>query len=272
MLKKFSKTIQSLQQSKDELTEDIQSIFARDPAARNALEVLLTYSGVQALISHRIAHKLWNSEQKFLAKSVAYGSRMLTGIEIHPSAKIGKRFFIDHGMGVVIGETAEIGDDVTLYQGVTLGGVSLNEGKRHPTIEDGVVVGAGAKVLGAFTVGKNAKIGSNAVVVKPVPENATMVGSTARMVNKNKTASKNKLKEKTDNQTHNLSKAFNAYGIDLNIDNDSQDPITHAFTTMLQHIQESEARIVELQQAIRKIDPSYCETEVKRLSADEIDV
>ncbi|MBS9779966.1 MAG: serine O-acetyltransferase [Moraxellaceae bacterium] len=270
MLKKFTKTIKSLKHSKDELNEDIQSIFARDPAARNALEVLLTYPGVQALISHRLAHKLWNSEQKLLAKSLAYGSRMLTGIEIHPSAKIGKRFFIDHGMGVVIGETAEIGDDVTLYQGVTLGGVSLNEGKRHPTIEDGVVVGAGAKVLGAFTVGKNAKIGSNAVVVKPVPENATMVGSTARMVNKNKP--KNKIKEKTDNQQQNLSKVFNAYGIDLNIDNDSQDPITHAFTTMLQHIQESEARIVELQQAIRKIDPSYCETEVKRLRADEIDV
>ncbi|STY95368.1 serine O-acetyltransferase [Moraxella atlantae] len=165
-----------------ELQEDVQAVFDRDPAARNTLEVLLTYPGVHALLLHRVAHGMWQRDLKGAARMVSFGNRFLTGIEIHPAAKIGRRFFIDHGMGVVIGETAEIGDDVTLYHGVTLGGVSLNEGKRHPTLQDGVVVGAGAKVLGGFTVGKYAKIGSNAVVVKEVPEGATMVGSAARMI------------------------------------------------------------------------------------------
>lgn len=165
-----------------ELQEDVQAVFDRDPAARNTLEVLLTYPGVHALLLHRVAHGMWQRDFKGAARMVSFGNRFLTGIEIHPAAKIGRRFFIDHGMGVVIGETAEIGDDVTLYHGVTLGGVSLNEGKRHPTLQDGVVVGAGAKVLGGFTVGKYAKIGSNAVVVKEVPEGATMVGSAARMI------------------------------------------------------------------------------------------
>ena len=142
----------------------------------------MTYPGIHALILHRGAHCLWQNEQKLAARAFSYGSRIITGIEIHPAAKIGKRFFIDHGVGVVIGETAEIGNDVTLYHGVTLGGVSWNNGKRHPTLEDGVIVGAGAKVLGPFTVGKGAKIGSNAVVVKPVPAGATMVGSAARMI------------------------------------------------------------------------------------------
>ncbi len=276
------KSLQSIKKIKSELNEDINSIFARDPAARNALEVLLTYPGVQAVATHRVAHNLWNNEQKFLARGISYGSRMLTGIEIHPAAKIGKRFFIDHGMGVVIGETAEIGNDVTLYQGVTLGGVSLNEGKRHPTLKDGVVVGAGAKVLGPFTVGNNAKIGSNAVVVKAVPDNATMVGNSARMITKDSKKTKdNEKSHKPDSnqgnqsiqqQTQNLASAFNAYGIDLNADDNVQDPVAHAFATMLEHIQESESRIVELQKAICKLDPSYCEKEVKRLSADEIGV
>lgn len=138
----------SLKKIKKDLQEDINAVFDRDPAARNSLEVVLTYPGIHALMLHRGAHYLWQHEQKLLARCISYGSRMMTGIEIHPAAKIGRRFFIDHGMGVVIGETAEIGDDVTLYHGVTLGGVSWNEGKRHPTLEDGVVVGAGAKVLG----------------------------------------------------------------------------------------------------------------------------
>ncbi len=172
----------ALRHLKTSLQEDITAVFERDPAARNSAEVLLTYPGIHAVMLHRGAHYLWQKDQKFVARSISYGARMLTGIEIHPAAKIGKRFFIDHGMGVVIGETAEIGDDVTLYHGVTLGGVSLGGGKRHPTLEDGVVVGAGAKVLGPFTVGKNAKIGSNAVVVKPVPAGATMVGAVARMI------------------------------------------------------------------------------------------
>jgi serine O-acetyltransferase len=156
----------SLTRIKKDLKEDIDAVFTRDPAARNSIEVLLTYPGIHALILHRSAHYLWQHDQKFAARAISYGSRIMTGIEIHPAAKIGRRFFIDHGVGVVIGETAEIGNDVTLYHGVTLGGVSWNNGKRHPTLEDGVTVGAGAKVLGPFTVGKNAKIGSNAVVVK----------------------------------------------------------------------------------------------------------
>ncbi len=172
----------SLSRIKKDLKEDIDAVFNRDPAARNSLEVILTYPGIHALVLHRGAHYLWQNEQKLAARVISYGSRIITGIEIHPAAKIGRRFFIDHGMGIVIGETAEIGNDVTLYHGVTLGGVSWNNGKRHPTLEDGVIVGAGAKVLGPFTVGKGAKIGSNAVVVKAVPAGATMVGSAARMI------------------------------------------------------------------------------------------
>lgn len=266
----FKQFKSKLQQATAEISQEIDSVFSRDPAARNKLEVLLTYPGVQAVISHRIAHKLWHNEQKLLAKSLAYGSRMVTGIEIHPAAKIGKRFFIDHGMGVVIGETAEIGNDVTLYQGVTLGGVSLEVGKRHPTLEDGVVVGAGAKVLGPFTVGKNAKIGSNAVVVKPVPENATMVGSRARMIEKQ--VNKNPQSDEINKQEQTLQTAFNAYGIDLSAKEAlTHDPIANAFSTMLEHIQASEDRISELQQAVYKLDPSFCETKVKRLQNEEID-
>ncbi len=154
----------------DRVREDIASVFHRDPAARNTLEVLLNYPGLHAVLFHRLAHGLWRRNFKQLARFVSTFARWMTGIEIHPGAKIGRRFFIDHGMGVVIGETAEIGDDVTLYHGVTLGGTSWSKGKRHPTLEDGVVVGAGAKVLGPFTVHKNAKIGSNSVVTKEVPE------------------------------------------------------------------------------------------------------
>jgi serine O-acetyltransferase len=140
-----------------QLREDVQSVFSRDPAARNTLEVIINYPGIHAIALHRVAYSLWQSELKGTARAVSTFSRFLTGIEIHPAAKIGRRFFIDHGMGVVIGETAEIGDDVTLYHGVTLGGTTWQKGKRHPTLEDGVVVGAGAKVLGPFTVGKGAQ-------------------------------------------------------------------------------------------------------------------
>ena len=148
------------------IRNDIQSIFERDPAARSVFEVLLCYPGLHAVWGHRLAHWLWTHNLKFFARFVSQQMRGLTGIEIHPGAKIGDRFFIDHGMGVVIGETAEIGVDVTLYHGVTLGGTSLNKGKRHPTLEDGVVVGTGAKILGAITIGANSRVGANAVVVK----------------------------------------------------------------------------------------------------------
>ena len=164
------------------LREDVEAVFQRDPAARSRLEVVLCYPGIHALMFHRIGHALWLRDWKLAARFVSQVGRFMTGIEIHPGATIGRRFFVDHGMGVVIGETAEIGDDVTLYQGVTLGGVSLDPGKRHPTLGNGVVVGAGAAVLGPFTVGDGARIGSNAVVIKEVPPGVTMVGTAARAV------------------------------------------------------------------------------------------
>jgi len=164
------------------IREDIRSVLERDPAARNAFEVLFMYQGLHAIWSHRVAHSLWRHGWKLPARLLSQIARYWTGIEIHPGAIIGRRFFIDHGMGVVIGETSEIGDDVTLYHGVTLGGVSLAHGKRHPTLGDGVVVGAGAKILGAITVGDHSRIGANAVVVKPVPANSVVVGVPGQVV------------------------------------------------------------------------------------------
>ena len=164
------------------MREDIRCVFERDPAARSVWEVLTCYPGFHALQLHRFSHTLWRLKLRWLARLGSHITRFLTGIEIHPGATIGRRVFIDHGMGVVIGETAEIGDDCTLYHGVTLGGVSWNQGKRHPTLGKGVVVGAGAKILGPFTVGDGAKVGSNSVVVKPVPPGATVVGIPARVV------------------------------------------------------------------------------------------
>ena len=166
------------------IREDIQSIYDRDPAARTTLEVLLCYPGLQAVWSYRVAHWFWIHGLKLIGRWSSQISRWLTGIEIHPGATIGPRFFIDHGMGVVIGETAEIGSNVTLYHGVTLGGVSLNKGKRHPTLEDGVVVGAGAKILGAITIGAGSRIGANAVVVKSVPSNAVVIGIPGQVVSR----------------------------------------------------------------------------------------
>ena len=285
----------SLANIKKDLKEDIEAVFNRDPAARNSLEVILTYPGIHALILHRGAHCLWQNEQKLAARVISYGSRIVTGIEIHPAAKIGKRFFIDHGVGVVIGETAEIGNDVTLYHGVTLGGVSWNNGKRHPTLEDGVIVGAGAKVLGPFTVGKGAKIGSNAVVVKAVPAGATMVGSAARMISDHHDEKGNPIVKKVDDakQQEKVAQAastdngidkkavdekatnrsvretaFQAYGIDPT----SQDPVAEAFAKMLEHIQQSENRLDQLQAAMCKIDPDFCKKEYDKLCLEDIDV
>ena len=164
------------------LRSDIQSVFERDPAARSTLEVLLCYPGLHAVWGHRLAHRLWMHNWRLLARWVSQLMRAFTGIEIHPGATIGANLFIDHGMGVVIGETAEVGSCVTLYHGVTLGGASLNKGKRHPTLEDNVVVGAGAKILGAIIVGENSRIGANAVVVKSVPSNSVVVGVPGQVV------------------------------------------------------------------------------------------
>ena len=285
-----AKLFKSLASVKKDLKEDIDAVFNRDPAARNSLEVILTYPGIHALVLHRGAHYLWNHEQKLAARVISYGSRIVTGIEIHPAAKIGKRFFIDHGVGVVIGETAEIGNDVTLYHGVTLGGVSWNYGKRHPTLEDGVIVGAGAKVLGPFTVGKGAKIGSNAVVVKAVPAGATMVGSAARMISDHHDEKGNPITTKVDDAkqqekaaqagttAHHQAKsaasstaratAFQAYGIDPS----SQDPVAEAFAKMLEHIQQSENRLDQLQAAMCKIDPDFCKKEYDKLCLEDLDV
>ena len=161
---------------------DVQSVLDRDPAARNVLEVLLCYPGLHAIWAHRLSHRLWKSEFKLMERWISQTTRSLTGIEIHPGATIGKNFFIDHGMGVVIGETAEIGNNVTLYHGVTLGGTSLEKVKRHPTVEDHVVIGAGAKVLGAITIGAHSRIGANAVVVKSTPPDSVVVGVPGQIV------------------------------------------------------------------------------------------
>lgn len=166
----------------ERLKEDIWTAFARDPAARSVLEVLLCYPGLHALWLHRLAHFLWEHKLKLLGRLLSHLNRFLTGVEIHPGARIGRRVFIDHGAGVVIGETAEIGDDVLLYQGVVLGGTSLSKGKRHPTVEEGAVLGAGAILLGPITIGKRARVGAGAVVISSVPPGATVVGNPGKVV------------------------------------------------------------------------------------------
>ena len=176
---KVTDTVAAIRQ---ELADDIAAVRERDPAAKSDLEILLLYSGVHAILAYRVAHKLYLSEHYFAARAISQWARHKTGIEIHPGATIGRRLFIDHGMGVVIGETTEIGDNCTLYQGVTLGGTGKDVGKRHPTLGNNVLVGAGAKVLGPFTIADNAKIAANAVVLKEVPENSTAVGIPARVV------------------------------------------------------------------------------------------
>ena len=168
-----------------EIKEDIDVIKERDPAARSSAEVLLLYSGLHAILAYRLSHMLYNRGYLFAARMISQSARFITGIEIHPGAKLGRGVFIDHGSGVVIGETAEVGDNCTLYQGVTLGGTGKHTGKRHPTLGENVMVGAGAKVLGPFKVGDNSKIAANAVVLEPIPENSTAVGIPARIVRKN---------------------------------------------------------------------------------------
>lgn len=209
------------------LKEDIDAVFQRDPAARSKLEVLLCYPGLHAILFHRVAHAMWQRGWKFGARFLSQFGRLLTGIEIHPGCTIGKRFFIDHGMAVVIGETAEIGDDVTLYQGVTLGGVSLDAGKRHPTIGNGVVIGAGAAVLGPFTVGNGARVGSNAVVLREVRSGATVVGVPARQVGP---------------QTAQEEDCFPAYGTSPG---DTIDPVSRAIERLTTRIEQLEARLEE---------------------------
>ena len=213
------------------LREDLASVRERDPAARSTLEVLTCYPGIHALMFHRLAHGAWKRGWHWLGRFLSHVGRFFTGIEIHPGAVIGRRVFIDHGMGVVIGETAEIGDDCTIYQGVTLGGTSLYRGtKRHPTLGRGVVVGAGAKVLGGFTVGEGAKIGSNAVVVKPVPDGATAVGNPARILDPERDAAREQKAEEI---------GFSAYGVTRDMD----DPVAKALHGLLDHAVETDRRM-----------------------------
>jgi serine O-acetyltransferase len=246
------------------LKDDIKSVFNRDPAARNTFEVLTNYPGLHALWLHRLAHKLWKHNFRWLGRTLSTFSRFLTGIEIHPGAQIGRRFFIDHGMGVVIGETAVIGDDVTLYQGVTLGGTSWNKGKRHPTLENGVVVGAGAKVLGPFVVGSNAKIGSNAVVTKAVPAEATVVGIPGRIILKAVVDPANPDEDKRKKMEENF--GFDAYGLS----DDMPDPVARSIRSMLDHMHLVDERMNNMCQALKKIDSTYRNVEVPTINEEDM--
>jgi serine O-acetyltransferase len=222
------------------IREDIASVFERDPAARSAWDVLTCYPGLHAIWLHRIGHWFWTHRLRWLGRFTSHLSRWLTGIEIHPAVVIGRRVFIDHGMGVVIGETAEIGDDCTIYQGVTLGGTSLYRGaKRHPTIGRNVVVSAGAKVLGGFTVGDDAKIGSNAVVLKEVPAGATVVGIPGRIVEESV--------KKEKGEAH---APFAAYGVVPN----QEDPYAKTLQSLVDHAQELEQTVSALTEKMRRLE------------------
>jgi serine O-acetyltransferase len=222
------------------LREDIACIRDRDPAARSSLEVLTCYPGLHALWLHRVAHWCWTHGLRWLGRFVSHGSRWLTGIEIHPGAVLGRRVFIDHGMGIVVGETAQVGDDCTIYQGVTLGGTSLARGaKRHPTLGRGVIVGAGAKVLGGFTVGDGARVGSNAVVVKEVPAGATAVGNPARILHKDMDAQR----EAAANRM-----GFSAYGVGA----EGDDPLIKALHGLIDYAAAQQQEIERLKAALAR--------------------
>ena len=240
--------------------EDIQSVFERDPAARNTFEILTAYPGIHAIIFHRMSHRLWNMGLKWLARILSNLARWFTGIEIHPGAVIGRRFFIDHGMGVVIGETAVIGDDCTLYHGVTLGGTSWEKGKRHPTLANNVVVGAGAKVLGPITVGEGARIGSNSVVVKDVPEGATVVGVPGKLITP-------KPQEEGGHREAIAKKiGFDAYGATK----DAADPVAHAINCMLDHMHVMDNKMQSMCEAMKRMGVTDENGELPSLDSCEI--
>ncbi|TXT39364.1 MAG: serine O-acetyltransferase [Comamonadaceae bacterium] len=223
------------------IKSDVQCILDRDPAARSTWEVLTCYPGLHAVILHRVAHVLWTHGFKWLGRYTSHIARFLTGIEIHPGAKIGERVFFDHAMGVVVGETAEIGDDCTIYQGVTLGGTSLYKGtKRHPTLGRGVVIGAGAQVLGGFTVGDGAKVGSNAVVTKPVPAGATAVGNPARIIQAEQDVKREEVAAKM---------GFSAYGVTQN-----DDPLSQALRGLIDSAAGQEHQIAMIWKAIEQLN------------------
>jgi serine O-acetyltransferase len=220
------------------IREDVACVRARDPAARGTLEIVLTYPGVHAIVWHRLAHRLWRGGFRFAGRFLSWLGRFLTNVDIHPGATIGRRFFIDHGAGVVIGETAEIGDDVTIYHGVTLGGVSWSGGKRHPTLEDGVLVGAGAKILGPITVGAGARVGANSVVIEDVPPSMTVVGIPGRVVRP--AATRRRLGDGRIDLEHHL----------------MPDPVGEAVAALVDRIDFLEVRLAHLQ---RRLDPGHGE-------------
>jgi len=241
------------------IKEDIKSVFDRDPAARNTLEVLTNYPGMHAIWIHRLSHKLWKNNWNLLARIISTFSRWLTGVEIHPGATLGRRFFIDHGMGIVIGETAEIGNDVTLYHGVTLGGTSWSAGKRHPTLEDNVVIGAGAQVLGPITIGKGGKVGSNSVVVKDLPANATAVGIPARIVNEKSKSEK----EQRDQAAKKF--GFDAYAVSA----DNPDPVAKAIGRVLDHMHLMDSKVADLCKEVNQLGGEVCQEALPELRVGE---
>jgi serine O-acetyltransferase len=237
------------------IREDIASVFDRDPAARTTWEVVTCYPGFHALLIHRVSHWLWGKGLKWLGRFVSHFGRWLTGVEIHPGATVGRRFFIDHGMGVVVGETAEIGDDVTLYHGVTLGGTSWSKGKRHPTLSNGVVVGAGAKILGPVTIGEGARVGSNAVVVRDVPSGATAVGIPAHIVDDGQSDVRSRKAEKI---------GFSAYATTSNAD----DPVAMAIHGLINHSVATDHRIEIIIEQLKRLGVSL---EEEKATADKFD-
>ncbi|HBS25684.1 MAG TPA: serine O-acetyltransferase [Gammaproteobacteria bacterium] len=244
------------------LRQDIRCVFERDPAARNTFEVLTTYPGVWAVIIHRLSHWLWNAKLKWIARVISTFSRWITGIEIHPGAKIGCSFFIDHGMGVVIGETAEVGDDCTLYHGVTLGGTSWSKGKRHPTLGNDVVVGAGAKVLGPILINNGARIGSNAVVVKEVPAGATVVGIPGHIVESTPSP------DDTSAQIAYAKKiGFDAYGATQ----DLPDPVANAMHALVSHIQLMDERVGQLSHVVHDMGGEVPDEDLPEIVAGDLD-
>ncbi len=228
----------------EKLREDVGVVFERDPAARSTLEILTAYPGLHAMMLHRVSSWLWRNHLRWVARLLSYLGRWLTGIEIHPGAQIGRRFFIDHGMGVVIGETSVIGDDCTLYHGVTLGGTTWQKGKRHPTLADNVVVGAGAKVLGPIEIGEGVRIGSNAVVLRSVPSGATVVGVPGRLIERREQAVDVEHREKIATKM-----GFDAYGATA----DAPDPVAHAINCMLDHVHVIESRMEQMCEAMREM-------------------
>ncbi len=246
----------------ERLREDINCVFERDPAARNRLEVLTTYPGVHAVLWHRMNHGLWQLGLKWLARWLSSIARWLTGIEIHPAAQIGRRFFIDHGMGVVIGETTEIGNDCTLYHGVTLGGTSWQKGKRHPTLGNNVVIGAGAKILGPIRMGDGARIGSNAVVLRDVPPGATVVGVPGRIV----TPTTEKTERDRTREAIAKKMGFDAYGMSKS----TPDPVAHAINCMLDHIHTMDKRLEDMCSAIKSVGAEVGDLQLPELEPCEI--